>query len=618
MPNGFRFLYDTDLWKPLRMGGSYAGARRFHNWVMVGRLRPGARLAQAQQEAEAAGTRLEAAYPDSNEGKSFRFDPLRAVLTETSRSQLGLLVAAVALLLVISSGNVAGLLLVRGAGRRQELAIRAALGAPRRRLISQLLTEGVLLALAAGIVGLVAAQFAASALLQLLPLDALGIERLSVNPTVAIFALVLSVVTAALFTLAPSLRASRLHPGRELTGTRSTDSRGTARLRAGLVVAQIALTVVLLAGAGLLVRSLAGLQADDLGFDGRRLVAAEIQLPRGERSEEEARFFFGQLLERTRLLVGVEAAALISQLPVRDPGNNLSVQRAEDFNPARPGDGPLGYIRSVFPGYFATLGIPLVSGRDVAATDTSTDPLVAVLNRRLAQLLFEDEDPVGREIAVDAGGGAIATVIGVVGNVKINGPGSEDAPVFYFPATQWTPATMRLAVRTAGNGSAIAASLRGLLAELDPEIPIDRVETMQGVIRSGLGQRRVTTAALILFATAALTLAAIGLYGVLAEGVLQRRREIGVRMALGAARQRVVGLVVGRAALMVGTGLAIGLLAALSLSRIVADLLYEVSPYDPTTLALVALTLGVFAVLAAALPAMRASRIDPAIALRGD
>jgi putative ABC transport system permease protein len=618
MPAGFRFLFDVDLWLPLRMEGDYARARRFHNWVMVGRLADGATLPQVQEEVDAIAARLEEAYPDSNTSKGFRFDPLASVLTENSRPQLAALVAAVSLLILIAVANVAGLLLVRGAARRQELAVRAALGAPRTHLVRQLLAEGLLLSLAAGALGLLAAQLSASALLRLLPLDALGLERLSVNAPVVGFALLLSFLTAVAFSLLPALRASRVHPGKELSGSRAADHAGTARLRSALVIGQIAFTVVLLSGSGLLLRSLGALRSSDLGFRPDHLLTAELQLPRGEYPPELAERFYATLLERVRALPGVEDAGLINQLPIRDPGGNYEIQRADVAEGNEGIDGPMAYFRTVFPGYFRALGIPLIAGRDVGAEDTTDTPPVVIVNRRLAEVLFEGEDPVGQFLRVDASPDTPLMIVGVVGNVRVNGPASEFEPVFYMPGTQRVPGTARLALRLRGDARAIATELRGVLRELDSSVPLDGVETMTSILADRLGQRRVLTMALVLFAASALTLAAVGLYGVLADGVLQRRHEIGVRMALGAARERVVGLVLGRGSRLVGGGLLLGLLGSMAMTRAISGILYEVSPWDPLTLAAVAITLGVVGVIAVAVPAARAARVDPAISLRSE
>lgn len=618
MPAGFRFVFDADLWLPLRMDGDYARARRFHNWVMVGRLAEGTSLARLQEQVDAIASQLQATYPDSNTDKGFRFDPLASVLIESSRTQLTALVAAVALLLVIATGNVAGLLLVRGASRRQELAVRAALGAPRSHLIRQLLIEGLLLSLCAGALGLIVARMSASALLRLLPLDALGLEHLTINPAVAGFALLLSIGVAVAFGLVPALRASRVHPGRELTGTRATDSGGTARLRSTLVVAQIAFTVILLAGSGLLLRSLERLQAVDLGFRPEGLLTAELQLPRSEYPEARAQLFYEQLLERARSLPGVSDAGLIDRLPIRDPGGNIAVQRADRAEGNEGIDGPLAYARSVFPGYFRAMGIPQITGRDIGPQDTGDTPPVVVVNRVLAEALFEGQDPVGREIRIDNGSAIAFTIVGVVGDVKLDGPGVPSSPVFYLPAAQRLPGTARLALRLTGGASQVGSELRDVLRELDPAIPLDGVETMETILADRLGQRRVLTLALALFAGAALALAAVGLYGVLAEGVLQRRREIGLRMALGAARQRVVALVLRQGSRLVGTGLLLGVAGSLLLTRMLSGILYEVSPWDPVTLLAVAVTLAVVGLIAVAVPATRASRVDPVISLRSE
>jgi predicted permease len=619
MPAGFRIRNDTDLWTPMVDDPASHLPRRMHNWNMVGRLAPGVSLEQARAQVDAIGRRLQEAYPGSNRNKTLGLTSLHDALVRDDRDSLLALMAAVALVLLIACANVAGLLFARGCTRRRELAVRSALGGSGGRLARQLLTETAVLAVTAGLVGLLLASWLQAVLLRVTPLESLGGAEIGVDATVLLFALALSVVTALVSGLAPALRSGRARPAVDLhAGARTTDTRAGTRARAALITGQVALSLVLLVSAGLLIRSLDRLRAVDLGFRTERLLTAELELPPARYADGAQRARFATtLLERTRALPGVEAAGLISLLPVREPRNNSRVW-APHAPPREDAPPTLAFIRSVLPGYFEAMGIPLLTGRDIDEGDGEGTGEVIVVNASLVRSLFPDRDPLGHEIVVDYPGSdpAPARIVGVVGDVHIAGPRFPTAPVLYASFLQrQTDAEMQLAARTAGESEAAVGALRALVRELDPEVPLSEVASMDHFLGRWLSDHRIVTALVSVFAVLAVLLAALGLYGMLSFYVGQRTREIGVRMALGAAAREVVEMVVRRGMRLVLIGVALGLAGSWGAARLLGHLLHGVPPTDPITLggsALIFLAVGLFACL---VPAWRATRVDPALSL---
>jgi putative ABC transport system permease protein len=615
MPADFFFVFDVDLWLPMRRDGPFANARRFHNWTAVGRLAAGVALPEAQSQADAISVRLEAEYPESNQGKAMLLSPLHEVLVEGQRVSLWLLMAAVSLVLLIACGNVANLLLARGAARRPELAVRAALGASRGRLVRQLLTESVVVALVAGVAGLFLAVWLQGIILRLMPLTRLGIDAVGLSPAVLGFALLAALATSLLFGTLPAIQAAPVDVAQHLKAAgRTTEARRSARLRSTLVVAQVSVSVVLLIGAGLMVRSLAGLAGSPLGFAPENLVTAELLLTEADYPEgEQVRLFYADLIERVRAIPGVLGAGMISQLPIRDPGNNIYVYDA-DNPPADTGGTTSAHTRNIMPGYFEAMRIPLLAGRTIEPADTASTPPVMVIDEALAAELFPGQDAIGRRIVIDYGQPVTAEVVGVVGSVKVNslrGTGST----MYFPFAQMTSRTMRLAMRTAAGDGAAVAALRDVVRRIDPNLPLADLVTMESLIDQSLASDRAVTGSLALFAAVALALAVVGLYGVLAYYVAQRRREIGLRLAIGAPRGRILVWVLRRGLGLVAVGLLFGVAGAWAASRFIAALLYGVGGTDPVTFAGVSLLLVLVALLACLVPAWRATRVDPIVAL---
>ncbi len=618
MPAGFSFRFnDVDVWRPMRPDSDFIAARRFHNWTMLGRLKPGVSIEQAQVEVDVISAQLEAEYPDSNRGKGLLLTPLQEALVEGYRQNLLLMMGAVALVLLIACGNVAGLLLARGSTRRNELSVRSALGASGGRLARLLVTESLVMALAGGVLGTMLAVWFQEAFLQLLSI-APETAGVGLPISVLLFALAVSLVTGLLFGVVPAIRASRDDLWADLrSGVRTTDAGGT-RFRSGLVVAQVAVSVVLLVGAGLLIRSFDRVTSIDPGFETRNLLTAEIRLPGSDYAEVERRVqFYSRLVENVGAIPGVEDVALASQLPFRDPGNNIYVWAA-DNPPLDPADVLSAYTRTVYPGFFEAMGIPLLAGRGIADTDVSGAPLVMVISQAMADTLFPGQEPVGGQVVVDMGQEVAFEVVGVVGNIKMGTLLGSRLMAFYISYRQQPMLRMRVAVRTAVGPESVTGPLREAVWSLDRNIPVADVATMDGLVSRTLVTRRVRTVALIVFSGVAVLLATVGLYGVLAYYVARRFHEIGIRVALGAAGSDIVELVLKRGILLVAVGLVLGLLGAWGVTRLIEEMLYQVEPTDPLTFVLVSIFFALVAVVACLLPAWRALRVDPLIALQAE
>ncbi len=616
-PPDFRFVADADVFGPMVLGGPFAGPRQFHNWLVVGRLADGVTLSEARSEVDVIMARLAKTYPESNRDMGMLITPMQEAMVEDFRPTLLMLMGAIVLVLLIACGNVASLLLARGSTRGTELAMRSALGAPRGRLVRQLLTESVPLGLAAGALGTLVAVLLQRTLVAATPLTRLGLEAAGLKPEVLLFALLLSLCTVLVFGLAPALAGSRVDLAEELkSGSRSVTG-GRARFRSALVVGQVALSVVLLVGAGLLLQSFSRLRGVDPGFRTDHLLTAEVGLPRGRYDEPEQSIgFYDRLLEETQGLPGVEAVGLISRLPIRDPGSNVAAWNP-DNPPADASEQRLAYGRVVMPGYYEAIGIPIHAGRDFTRTDADGSLPVVVINETMAATLYPGQQPLGRQLAVDMGEEApVFEIVGVVGDVRISSLASDAQMVMYFPYRQYQVSSMRLAVHTTGPPTAIVNQLREALRRLDPDIPLAGVFTMDEVVSRSMSFQRTVTGAVGLFAAVALFLAALGLYGVLAYFVVQRTHEIGLRVALGARAADILGMVLGRGFSLVGLGLAIGVVAALGGARLIRQFLFEVGASDIATFAGVVLFFATVVLAACLLPAWRAWRVDPVVAFR--
>jgi putative ABC transport system permease protein len=620
-PAYFPFSGRTEVWLPLAFRAHNDGSG-WSNWesrderglAVIGRLNPGAGLPQAQAEMDAFSAREANDHPDSHKGWSLKVVPLREQLAGRNQTALLTLFAAVGLLLFIACVNVANLLLVRGTSRLQEMAVRAALGAAPGRLIRQLLTEYVLLAAIGSGLGLLVAQGCLKAFLVLNPMSRSRLDEASLDPAVLGFTALVALVASAVFGLLPALQASRADLSKSIQeGGRGGDIAIREHARTWLVAAEVALALVLLTTAGLMVRSFLRVLAVQPGFRSDSVLAFDVDLPNAKYPDDTGKAaFFQQLTDRLQALPGVRAAAAISYLPLSG-GENMGSFVIEGDPPVSPSNKPRTERRWVTPGYFAAMGIPIRQGRVFTPQDAAGQPRVVVINETLATQFFNTREALGHRLQIN---GAWRTIVGVVSDVKSASLEATVRPQIYLPHAQdpWPPMTVVL--HTEGNPLALASAVRGELKQLDALVPAAKTRTMEQVVSSATSARRFNMALLAFFAGAALLLTMIGIYGVVAFLVGRRRREIGVRMALGAQRRDVLQLVLQQGMKPVGLGCGVGLLGSLAASRLIASQLYGISASDPITLASIVAFLIIAALLACWLPARRAAKGDPMVALR--
>lgn len=619
LPAGFHFMDEADLWRLTYRDGPGAEARRWHSLLLAGRLRPGISLEQAQAEIDAISTHLEEQYPDTNEGKGLQVTGLHDALVENVHTSLLMLMAAVSLVLLLACGNVAGLLLARGQARVGEIALRSAMGASRRRLVRQLLTESMLTAFIAGIVGLGLASACQRLLVRLLPMGQLGITQPGLDAPVLLFALGISIATGLVFGVVPALHGTRIDLVQQLkAGSRATGSYGSTFVRSGLVVLQVAISVTLLIASGLMVRSLVAQMNVPLGFNPAHVMTAGVGLPNDTYPNPEDRVaFFTSLVEQVRALPGVVSVAIIDQIPILNPSGNIYVypagQPLEESREAKMSQS--ADYRRVSPGYFETMGISLRSGRDIAATDLDGSPRVMIISESMAELFFGDRDPLGEHLIVDMGEMIEHEIVGVVADARLSRITSQPFHAMYMSYYQNPRLTMRLVVRSQADPTVLTGPIRELLRASDPNIPLAEPATMQSIVDDALVDFRTITASLGLLSGVALLLAIIGLYGVLAYWVSQRAHELGVRIALGATGKNLIALILAHGLTLVGIGLGLGVGSALVVTRLVRQLLFEIEPTDPATFVTMACFLIVVTLLACLVPAWRVTRVDPATAL---
>jgi putative ABC transport system permease protein len=629
MPAGFNFPVEaeqTDLWVSAAISSerddpkeeSLNEQRGAHMYYSIARLKPGVTLAAAQTDLETVMGRLRAQYPDDVAGDHTAMRPYLTDLVGDVERALLVLFAAVGAVLLIACANVASLLLARAIGRQREIAVRAALGASWGRIVRQLLTESLLLAAVGGTAGLLLATWGVDLLKTLSPADLPRMQDVRLDGRVLMFTLLVSLLTGLLFGLIPALRAARADLNEALKeGGRGGEGLGRNRLRGALVVAEVASAMTLLVGAGLLINSFVRLQRVNLGFDPHQVLTLRVELPDARYREARQIINFNQeFLRRVERLPGVRSAAMIFKLPLSGDASTTFEVEGQPTDKSRPLSAG---ARVSTPGYFHTLGIPLVSGRDFSERDEEKSAPVVIINEALAARYFPNQNPIGKHIrpgiSVD-GAPPWREVVGVVGAVRHGGPGKEPRPEFFLPHTQMPFITLTTVVRVAGDPLAIVGAVRNEVRAMDKELPIDSVKTLDQYLTESFAQPRFNTLLLALFAGVAMTLTAVGLYGVMAFSVTARTREIGVRVALGARGSDVLRLVVSQGMKLTLIGVAIGMVAALALTRLMAGLLYGVTPTDPATFALIALLLVGVAMLACYIPARRATKVDPMIALR--
>ena len=625
MPRGFRFppfwATGAELWVPLVFGpeqqGSHDGFLR-----VFGRLRPGATLAQARAEMDVVARRLAAEWPRTNAAAAVTVEPLQEPVVSRSRPALLLLAGAVALVLLIACANVANLLLAQGLAREKETAVRAALGASRGRLVRQWLVEAAAIAAPAGLLGLLLARAGVALLPRWAPAGLPRLDEIAVDARVAAFTLALAVATALLAGLIPALRASRGDVAFALKpGARGGTGPARHRLHDGLVVAEMAMAVALLVGAGLLGRSFLRLLHPDTGFRADGLMTVSLSLSTSPQAARERRpAFLDAVLERVRAVPGVESAAFVNHLPIGGDTWRLGV--AIEGRPAPDeADPPTAVVRTATADYPRVMGVALVRGRGLDARDGDGSAPVVLVNEAFARRYFEGSDPIGARVKLGRaeGEGEWRTIVGVLGDARQASLVEPVQPEMLFPYGQdpvgWFGATT-LVVRTGGDPGALAGPVGARLRDAAPELPVPRVRAMSDVLAEAIGQDRFNTLLLGLLAAVALLLAAVGIYAVMAYAVGRRRHEIGVRMALGARRRSVLGMVVRHGLRLALAGAGIGLAGAVALSRFLRGVLHDVSATDPATLAGAAVLLVAVAVAASLVPALRAARVDPVSTLR--
>jgi putative ABC transport system permease protein len=621
MPAGFSFPNQAELWRPLLIDPNRLD-RGPHYLRILGRLKPGVTLPQAQGEMSAIAARLAQQDPEKIAGHGVKLELLRDVLVGDIASALFILLGAVGFVLLIACANVANLLLSRVGARQKEIAVRAALGASRLRLVRQMLTESILLAVAGGAAGLMIALVGVKWLVSFGPDTLPRVREIAVDPGMTGFTLLISVVTGVLFGLVPALQISRSAFADALKESgRTSAGLHRSRLRSALVISEVALSLVLLIGAGLMIRSFAKLNQIDPGFNPSRLLTLRVTLlPNKYREDERVAQFYAQLLEGAATTPGIVSVGAISYLPVTG-GITNDYFTIEGRPPVAKEAQPIAEYRVVTPHYFEAMGIPPLAGRDVAETDTKQTPNVVVINDAFARQHFAGENPLGQRIKLQGQQRDPLLIVGVVGNVRNGGLDEQPTPEVYVPflqdpLSQTYQRSMTIIARTKSEPSAVAGSLRVALTTLDKSLPVYAVKSMTEHLHETLTRRRFNLILLSIFGSVALALAAIGIYGVISYGINQRTHEIGIRLALGANRYDVLKLVVKQGMMLTLSGVALGLFAAWGLTRLIKTLLFDVSVTDPLTFIVIALLLAFVALLACSIPARRAMKVDPMIALR--
>lgn len=621
MPAGFGFAARPEVWVPMALPPERRQSRGNRGQLAIGLLKPGVSIPTAQAEMNAIADRIEKLFPASDKGWRPRVDPLPEQLVGDIRPALLILLGAVGLVLLIACVNVANLLLAQAAARQKEIAVRTALGAGRGRMVRQLLTESALLAFAGGAVGLLLAYWGLRAFALWIPDDVPVARDLALDPRVLLFTLGVVLLTGALAGLAPALQMTRPDLAESLRdGTRA--GSGTARggrTRSALVVIETAVAVLLVVGAGLLIRSFARLTDVDPGFRPEGVLSFQVPLPESKYGEDpQQAAFTSALLERLRALPGVDAAGMISDLPLSGSEEIEGLVIEGRPRPNQLSETPLADFRQASPGYFEALGVRLIRGRTFAEGDGDKAPRVAVVDETMVRTYFPGTDGIGRRFSFDGPKESWITIVGVVGNVRNSGLHVDPRPQVYVPQAQRPTSSQYFVLRAKRDPRLLIAEARAAVAAIDRDQPVARVLPMARVVSESMAGRRFNMVLLGVFAALALVLAAVGIYGITSYSVAQRTREMGLRMALGAQPWTVLKLVLREAGSLALIGLAAGLVLAFAATRVMASLLFNTGATDPATFASVAAALALVSLFAAWVPGRRATRVDPMVAMRAD
>ncbi len=622
MPPDFEFPPDDDsveLWTPLIINPRVAQVRAMRTYNVVGRLAPDAGLAEARDELEALTSEIARQYPDSNRGWTVNITPAHEQLVGDARPLLAVLVGAAAFVLLIACVNIANLQLARSTERQSEFAVRAALGAGRGLLIRRSAVESLVLAVAGGLVGLVVGYWGVSFLRSVMPPGLPRTSEIGIDVTVVAFTAVSAIGAGIVFGLVPALRAMRT----TLSAVLQEDSRGASgdrrsrRLLDFMVAAEVCLALVLFVGAGLMVRSFTRLSAVDPGFRTENVLSVSLSLPDSAYTRPQMQQFFSELIADIGNIPGVQAAGAVTSLPMSAVGQDFDLPfQIEGRDEVTQAERPRSQYRSVMPGYFRALGIPLQRGRLIDASDWAENVPVMVINDTMARLYFSERDPIGQFLGVPMAGRI--EIIGIVGDVRHGSLQSAVQPEMFVSYRQFSLSDMTVVVHAEADPASISALVRDRVRAIDPDLPVTRIATMEQLISESLAQPRFNMVLLVGLAASALILAAVGIYGVVSYSVAQRTGEIGVRMALGADAGATKALIIRQAMTVVALGVAAGLAATFAVTRLMSGLLYGVGPNDPLTLLVSATVLLGIAAAAAAIPAARATRVDPVVALRAE
>lgn len=623
LPRGFRFPGSNDFWLPMSTFQTPGETedRSAHNYQAVGLLKSAVSLRSAQAEMETIGARLEQQYKSSNEGKSVAVVQMQELMVRGVRTTLLLVLGAVALVLLIACANVANLLLARATSRVREIAVRTAMGASRMRIVRQLMLESATLGVLAGALGVLLAFWGTRALISLSPDSIPRLDEISIDTPVLAFALVLSLVSSLFFGLVPALQTSRVNLNESLKqGTsRAGTGESSGRLRGVLVVAQIAISVVLVVGAGLLLRSLMKIARVDLGFQPMQVLVMQTSVPSsGPESAKHAATFYTQLLQNVRGLPGITSVAAAHGTPAGGMMSNGGYWLPAGPGPDEAGvSAPQAGFPVVTPDYFKTLTIPIIKGRDFNDADRFDAPFVAIISESLAKASFPDSDPLGKQIKCGLDTPQWMTIVGIAGDIRMHDPTTPPEPQIYMPYLQhpYFATSMRLLVKTPLDPSSLEVTLQRQVRDLNAEVPA-RFTTLESMLSDSIAASSFRAALVGMFGALALCLAIAGVYGVMAYTVSQRSSEIGVRIALGGQPRDILRLVLRQGMQLTLLGVAIGIVGALSLTRLLSSFLFGTQPTDPLTFAAVCLLLLLAALAACVIPARRAMRVHPMIALR--